>query len=91
VDSLEVLVLNVTEAVSLVPTSREDIERDLATDRVGQAIVGELVLESRDKLFTQLVLQIELLEVVTLRVAAVTSNGRDVDHSVTELDERSTI
>ena len=56
VNGLEVLMLNMTKAVGLVPSSGENIERDLSSNRVGQAIVVELVLEGDDKLLTQLVL-----------------------------------
>ena len=40
---LEPLVLNVSQAIGLVPTRGEDIKRYLSTNGAGEAIVGELL------------------------------------------------
>ena len=41
VDLVEPLVRDVPQAEGLVPPGREDVERDLAADRVREAVVGE--------------------------------------------------
>jgi hypothetical protein len=53
VDVGESFVLDVTQAVSLVPSSGEDIERDLSTDGVGQVKVGESSLQVFNKLLAK--------------------------------------
>lgn len=49
VDLLELLVLDVPEAVRLVPPRREHVKADLPPDRVRQVEVGKLVLQQLDK------------------------------------------
>lgn len=66
-----------------------DVERDLATDRVGETIVGELLLEDLDKLLSDVVDLVVRLEVESLLDGRVPTDGRDVDHAVSELDEGS--
>ena len=44
-DFLEALVLDVAQAIGLVPTGGEDIKRYLSTDGKGEVIVGELLLQ----------------------------------------------
>jgi hypothetical protein len=46
---LKLLVFDVAQAVCLVPAMREDIKRDLTADRVGETIVGELLLQCLNK------------------------------------------
>ena len=46
---LELLVLDMTQAVRLVPAVREDVERDLAADGVRESVVGELFLQGLDE------------------------------------------
>lgn len=40
---------HIAKRICLVPSVREDVKRDLTTDRVGETIVRELLLESRNK------------------------------------------
>jgi hypothetical protein len=49
VDLLEVLVLDVPQSVRLVPSMREDVERDLAANGVRETIIWELGLERVDE------------------------------------------
>ena len=42
---LETLVLDMSQAIGLVPTGGEHIERYLSADGVGEVIVGELLPE----------------------------------------------
>jgi hypothetical protein len=55
VDLLEALRLDVAERIRLVPAVREHVERDLAADREGEAVVGELGPQLLYKLRTDLV------------------------------------
>ena len=79
--------LNVSQAVGLVPTSGEYVERDLTTNGVCKAVVRERFLELRDHGFPDLVFEIVLLVFVTFFSRCVTADGRDVDHAVAELDK----
>lgn len=85
--SQALLRLNVSQAVGLVPASRENIERDLTTDGVCETRVGECFLELGDHGFPDFVLEIVLLVFVSLFGGGVTADGGDVDHAVAELDE----
>lgn len=81
------LVLQVLQAVGLVPAVGEDVEGDLAADREGQAQVAEALAQLGDKRLAHLVDLVEGLEVVALLGRGVAANWRDVDHAVAELDE----
>lgn len=72
-----------------MPVDTHDVERDLATDRVGETVVGELFLEDLDKLLSDVVDLVVRLEVESLLDGRVPTDGRDVDHAVSELDEGS--
>ena len=87
VDFLEVFVSHVLQAVSLVPSSRENVKRDLATNGVSQAEVWELFLQGINELFSDFVLLVEDFVVVTLLGGSVSSNRRNIDHTVSELNE----
>jgi hypothetical protein len=58
-----------------VRTVREDIERDLASDRVRESVVRELLLEGVDKLGADAVDLVVSLKVVALLDAADGSEG----------------
>ena len=47
VDLVKVGLGQVLQAVRLVPARREQVERDLAADRVGEVVVGKLLLQFR--------------------------------------------
>lgn len=49
VDLFEAFRLDVSQCVRFVPSHREDIEGDLATDGEGEAVIRELGLESGDE------------------------------------------
>jgi hypothetical protein len=55
VDLLKALRLDVAERIRLIPPVREHVERDLAADRKGKAVVGELGPQLLHKLRTDLV------------------------------------
>ena len=46
VNLLEAFVLDMSQAIGLVPPSGEDIERYLSPNRVGEVVGGELLLEN---------------------------------------------
>jgi hypothetical protein len=81
------LVLEVLEAVGLVPAIGEDVEGDLATNGEGKAEVAEALLQLVDKGLADLGLVIVVLEVETLLGGGVAADGADVDHAVAELDK----
>jgi hypothetical protein len=85
------LVLEVPEAVGLVPASGEYIEGNLTTNGEGETEMTESLLEDSDELLADLGILVVLLKVVSFLCAGVTADGTDVDHAVTELDEGSTL
>jgi hypothetical protein len=52
VNLIEVLSREEVQTISFVPTSREDIEGDLATDGIGQSQVTKSLFESQDHVTT---------------------------------------
>jgi len=85
------LFLDVLQTVGLVPTSRKDIERDLTSNTVGQAVVGKLLTEDSDELLAQVMDFVISLEVVSFLDRSITSNGRDIDHAIAELNKGSSL
>lgn len=81
------LVLEVLQAVGLVPAGGEDVERDLAADAEGQAKVTEALAQLADERLADLVDLVVGLVVVALLRARVPADRRHVDHAVAELDE----
>lgn len=49
---LKLLVCDMVEAVGFVPAVRENIKRNLSADRVGKAVVRELLLQNLDERFS---------------------------------------
>lgn len=48
----EALVLDVVQGIGFVPTVRENIKRDLPSDRKGQPIISKLLPEDPDEFFS---------------------------------------
>lgn len=81
------LVLQVLQAVRLVPAGGEHVKRDLPANGEGQAQMPKALAQLRDKRLADLVHLIVRLVVVALLDARVAADGRDVDHAVAELDK----
>lgn len=79
--------LDVPQTVRLVPARGENVKRDLASNGVGEAEVGEGLLELGDHGGADVVLLVVSLVVVALGGGGVTPDGRHVDHAVAEFDE----
>lgn len=73
---------HVLQTIRLVPPRREDVEGDLAPDRVGEAEVGEFPLQCRHEGRADVVRRVVGFEGVSLGDAGVAAYGRDVDHPV---------
>ena len=91
VDLIEITLVEELQAVRLVPAGREDIERDLTADAEREVEVLELLLHGGDHVLADVVLQIELLVVISLLARAVATNGGDVEHTRPELNEGPTL
>ena len=76
-----------SQTIGLVPSFWKNVERDLSSDGIGQIEVRKCALQVSDKVFSNVVGQVELLKLQALLVAAVPAYGRDVDHSITVLQE----
>lgn len=87
VDSVEALVLDVSEAVSLVPSSGENVKRDLTTNGVSEREVREASFECGDHIGTDVVFFIVFLEIVALLDAGITANRRDVYQTLAKLNK----
>jgi hypothetical protein len=48
----EALILNVVQGIGFVPTVRENIKRDLPSDRKGQPIISKILLKNVDEFFS---------------------------------------
>lgn len=81
------LVLQVLQAVRLVPAGGEDIKRNLAADAEGEAQVTKALAQLLDKRFAHLVLLVKDLVVNALLDAGIPTDRRDIDHAVAELDK----
>jgi hypothetical protein len=81
------LSLDVLQAVRLVPAGGEDVEGDLAADRVGEAVVWEGLFELGDHGCADVVCEVVFLVVVAFFGRGVTPDGGHVDHAVAELDK----
>ena len=86
-DLIKVFGFDELETVGLVPTGREDIERDLASDTECEIQIGKLFLHGGHHLLADVVLHIEHFIVVALFSGAVPADGRNVEHSATKLNE----
>lgn len=83
------LVLEMLQTVRLIPSGREDVERDLATDGECKTEIRELFLQGRHEFFTYLVLLVEFVKFVPFLDSCISAYGRDVDHAIPE--SRSTL
>ena len=81
------LLLDVLEAVGLVPAIREHIEAYLAADGKGEAVVCKLLAQLRDQGLAHAVDAVVGLKFVALGHAGIAPDRRHVDHAVAELDE----
>jgi len=90
-DLLEAFLLDVSQGVRLVPAIGEDVETDLSADGVCQAQVCELLLQVLDEGRADVAGLVKGLEVITLLNAGVSADRRYVDHSISELDECSSL
>lgn len=82
---------DVLQTIRLVPPRREDVEGDLAPDRVGEAEVGEFPLQCRHEGRADVVRRVVGFEGVSLGDAGVAAYGRDVDHPVSASSPASVI
>lgn len=87
VDFVKVLLLNESKAVGLVPALREYVKADLSSNGEGQVQVFEFFLHGLNHVFPDLVFQIEFFVFVAFIPAAISSDGRYIEHSGSEFDE----
>lgn len=85
------LVLQMLQTVRLVPARGEHVERNLPTNREGQAQVAESLTQLLDKSLADLVHLVIGLVVVALLDTGVTADGRDVDHAVAEFNKSAAL
>lgn len=78
------LMLQILQAVRLIPSSGENVKGDLATNGVREAEFRELLLQSGNKLFADTMLLVVLVEVEAFVNRCITADGRDIDHSVSD-------
>mmetsp|Transcript_12147 Transcript_12147/g.32576 ORF Transcript_12147/g.32576 Transcript_12147/m.32576 type:complete len:216 (+) Transcript_12147:244-891(+) len=90
-DFVVVALGKIPQAVRLVPTGREAVERDLASDRVREVQVRKLLPHLRHHGFPDVVREVELFELVSLLATAIPANGREVEHALSELNEGTSL
>merc|ERR1719247_280662 len=81
----------VPQAKCLVPTFWEHVKGNLTTNRICQLEVSKLSSHLFNHGFPDVVGEIEFLEVVPLLTAAVSADGRHIEHPIPELDECATL
>lgn len=86
----EIVFFQVTQAEGLVPTLREGIDRNLATDGILQAVIGEFGFKGLDQIETDRVGLVEFFKGQTFFVRTIATDWRNVDHGVAEFDKTST-
>lgn len=91
VNLVKVFRIQELEAIRLVPSLGENVETDLSTDRKGQVQIGKFRLHQRHHRFSDLVLEIKLFVVIPFRPGTITANGRNIEHTGTELNERAAL
>jgi len=85
------VVLEVSEAVSLVPTRWKHIEADLSPYRVFESVVRELLLEGADECLPNAVMVVILFELVPLLLGTVAAYRRDIDETSAILQESASL
>ena len=79
--------LHMAQAVCLIPSVGEHVERDLSANGVGETVVRELLFQSLDHLLSHMVLIVISVELVPLLRCRIPANRAHIDHSIPELDE----
>mmetsp|Transcript_17490 Transcript_17490/g.36697 ORF Transcript_17490/g.36697 Transcript_17490/m.36697 type:complete len:247 (+) Transcript_17490:275-1015(+) len=87
VNLIKILLLQKFKAIRLVPSSGENIERDLSTNTKGQVEISKLLLHRFHHVFANVSLEINFFIVVAFFAGAVASNWRYVHHTAAEFDE----
>mmetsp|Transcript_2955 Transcript_2955/g.4933 ORF Transcript_2955/g.4933 Transcript_2955/m.4933 type:complete len:208 (-) Transcript_2955:13-636(-) len=88
---VELAIVNVIQAVGLVPALRKHVERYLAANGELQLQMSKFVLHRLDHVLANVVGQVEHFISITLLLAAVTTNRRDVEHTRAKLHESSSL
>lgn len=83
-DFFESFFCQVVETECLVPACRKHIKGNLATNGVGEGIITEFFLQRIDKCRADALGQIKHFEFISFIMRAVATNGRHIDHSLSE-------
>lgn len=86
-DFLKPLHLNMPQGVSLVPPIWKYVKRNLAANAECEVVRGEFLLEDFDKCCTKTVCVVVFQEFESFCNTRVTTDGADVNHSITILHE----
>ena len=82
-----IVFLNELQTKGLVPSNREHIERNLATNRVPKVKVSELCLERLNERSSNIRLFVKLFKLIPLFFGAIAPNWTHIDHAVPKLNE----
>ena len=86
-----VVILQELQAVRLVPSLGDHVEGNLTSNQVDEVEIGKLLLQHLHHLLSHVVLLVVGAKRVALLLRAIATHRADIDHSGTELNERSAL
>lgn len=81
------ILLQIPQTISLIPTLRKDIERDLPANGIVQIVIGKVMLQFFDELVPDFVVLVVVFEIVAFALGAVSADWRDVYQAGSVFDE----
>ena len=84
-----IIVFEVLKTESFVPTSGENVETYLASYRICEVQVSEVQFQCIYKLLTNFMFFVIYFKLVTFFLRTVTTNRRNIHHSVSKFDKSS--
>jgi hypothetical protein len=77
------------KTISLVPSDWEHVKADLTSNRVFDSKIRELLFESINKLLSDEVFMVKLLEIISFSLRTISADWRNIDQSCSVFDESS--
>ena len=86
-----IILLQESQAISLVPANWENIKTDLPSNRIFDSKIWKLLMKDFNELFPDKMLVVKLLEVISLSLRAVSTDRGNVDESSSVLDKSASL
>lgn len=88
---IKVFRVDVFETVRFIPSRREAIKGDLATNAVRQIQIGKFLPHRLYHVLSDIVFQIKLFVIVTFFPGTVSTDRRDIEHARSEFNKRAAL